>query len=71
MTAFGNAEVEAQIAELTSQLEAYPAGSAQAMAVEQQLAVLQNEIAVEPIVPPIFPNIFPGGWRGGGGHHGR
>jgi hypothetical protein len=67
MTAFGDAEVEAQIATLTSELEATPAGTPQAATIEAQIAVLQNEVAEDPLVPPIFPNFFPNIWRGGGG----
>jgi hypothetical protein len=57
--------IEAQLVSLQAQFAMAPAGSPQAVMLEQQIAVLQNELADEPIVPPIF---FHGGGVHGGPH---
>jgi hypothetical protein len=65
-----NPFIEEQIASLQAELAAALPGSPQAIGFESQIAVLENEIAEQPVVPPIFPHFFP---HGGGGHgqHGR
>jgi hypothetical protein len=66
-----SAEIEAQIAILTAQLAAAPAGSEQAVTISAQIQMLDNEIADNPVAPPLFPHFFPGGGGHGGGHGGR
>jgi hypothetical protein len=47
-------EIMAQIESVQQQLLVAPPGSPQAIALQSQLLVLQNELAEEPIIPPIF-----------------
>lgn len=60
-----------QIQLLNEELATALPGSPQALVYEQQIAVLQNELAEQPVVPPIFPHFFPGPHVGPGPHRGR
>lgn len=64
--------LEAQLAAAEAQLVLAPAGSPQWAMLQQQVEVLQNELADEPVVPPIWgPGGGHGGFHGGGGGHRR
>jgi hypothetical protein len=66
-----NPIIEEQIQAIQAQLAVALPGSVQAVALQSQLLVLENEIAEQPIVPPFFPHFFPHGGGGHGGFHGR
>lgn len=59
--------LQAQLLELEGQFAMAPPGSPQALTLQGQIAMLENELSETPIVPPIFG---PHPWNGGGGTHG-
>ena len=66
-----NLGLTAELESVQAQLAITPPGSPEAVLLEQQAAVLENELALSPIVPPIFGGGFRGGGGGrGGGHRG-
>lgn len=73
MGLFSTIALQSQLSELDAELATAVPGSPQAILLEQQIAVLQNEIAETPIVPPIFGGgmgFGGGGFGRGGGHRG-
>jgi hypothetical protein len=53
--------LEGQLTALEAQLATTPAGTPASMTIEAQITTLQNELAMEPVVPPIFG---PHPWHG-------
>jgi hypothetical protein len=62
-----NLGITAELEAVQVQLAATPPGSPESILLEQQAAVLENELAMEPLVPPIFGGFGRGGFGGGGG----